>query len=149
MIVRVAVPADVTAATRREVPGADIAVRHFARQQAGAATYLVARVDDEVIGGVLVVHTELRHLQVDAGARGGGVGTGLIEAAENLLREQGHRYATLGVELDNDRARALYTRLGYCPTGNTETTSYIYVDQDGRRRRTTETSAEMRKDLLI
>src|SRR5699024_8293569 len=74
MIVRVAVRADVTAATRREVAGAGVAAGHFARQQAGETTYLGAREDEEVLDGVVVVGTELRHLQVEAEARAHGRG---------------------------------------------------------------------------
>ncbi|MGC0272039.1 GNAT family N-acetyltransferase [Pseudactinotalea sp. Z1739] len=147
MIVRVAVPADVTAAPRREPPGAAAAVGDDARRRAGEATYLVAREADEVIGGVLVARGELRHLQVDSRARGRGVGTALIAAAEDLLREQGHDHATLGVELGNHRARALYLRLGYVATGRTETVSYADVADDGTRRRATETNEELCKDL--
>lgn len=147
MIVRVAVPADVTAASRREPPGAEAAVGDDARRYPGEATYLVAREADEVIGGVLVARGELRHLQVDSRARGRGVGTALIAAAEDLLREQGHDHATLGVELGNHRARALYLRLGYVATGRTETVSCAYVADDGTRRRATETNEELCKDL--
>ncbi|MFJ8888817.1 GNAT family N-acetyltransferase [Streptomyces sp. NPDC102402] len=42
-----------------------------------------------------------------------GVGTVLIEAAEQRIRSRGLRQAELGVEEDNARARALYERLGY------------------------------------
>lgn len=147
VIVRVATPEDVTAASRQEPAGANIAVSHFARQEAGDATYLVAREEQEVLGNVLVVGTELRHLQVNESARGQGLGTALIRAAEDVLAEQGHTEATIGVGLDNARARALYLRLGYVPTGHTETTTYTYVDDDGRRRKATETDELLRKDL--
>ncbi|WP_308798803.1 GNAT family N-acetyltransferase [Streptomyces sp. UH6] len=42
-----------------------------------------------------------------------GVGTVLIEAAEQRIRARGLRQAELGVEDGNPRARALYERLGY------------------------------------
>ena len=50
---------------------------------------------------------------VDPEARGRGIGTQLMGAAEALTRERGHRVLTVGVEDTNPRARRLYERLGY------------------------------------
>ena len=147
MIVRIATADDARDAAREEPPGANVAQRHYARQRAGEALFLIARTTDRVLGAGLLVGTELRHLQVNPDARGRGVGAALIAAAEDLATEQGHDHLTLGVELDNSRARALYTRLGYAPSGRTETTTYSYVDPDGQRRSATETSAELCKAL--
>ena len=55
VIVRVATTEDVTAASRQEPAGANVAISHFARQEAGDATYLVAREGPEVLGNVVVV----------------------------------------------------------------------------------------------
>ncbi|MFB7255631.1 GNAT family N-acetyltransferase [Streptomyces nojiriensis] len=46
-----------------------------------------------------------------------GIGTLLIGAAEQRIRDRGLRHAELGVEEDNPRARALYERLGYVARG--------------------------------
>ena len=42
-----------------------------------------------------------------------GIGTFLIEAAEQRIRDRGLHWAALDVEETNPRARALYERLGY------------------------------------
>lgn len=42
-----------------------------------------------------------------------GIGTLLVEAAEQRIRRRGLLQAELGVEENNPRARALYERLGY------------------------------------
>lgn len=47
-----------------------------------------------------------------------GIGTVLIEAAEQRIRARGLHRAELGVEECNPRARALYERLGYLPHGS-------------------------------
>ena len=46
-----------------------------------------------------------------------GIGTVLIEAAEQRIRDRGLHRAELGVEESNPRARALYERLGYVAYG--------------------------------
>jgi ribosomal protein S18 acetylase RimI-like enzyme len=45
--------------------------------------------------------------------RGLGLGARMIAAAETALRERGFRWAEIGVEKDNPRARRLYERAGY------------------------------------
>lgn len=42
-----------------------------------------------------------------------GIGTALVRASEQRIRDRGLRWAELGVEEENPRARALYERLGY------------------------------------
>lgn len=149
VIITVATPDDVEAASRNEPPGANVAAAHYARQQAGQATYLVAREGDRVLGHCLVVQAEVQHLHVQADARGRGVGTALIAAAEQQLRDAGHDHVLIGVEMDNAGALALYTRLGFRPTGESSTYSYEYVDSDGQRQHAVETSNELRKPLDI
>lgn len=50
-------------------------------------------------------------------ARGQGVGTALLAAAEDLARTRGFREIRLDVIDSNGRARALYERLGFAPRG--------------------------------
>ena len=45
--------------------------------------------------------------------RGRGLGSRLIGAMEGRIRARGMRWAVIGVEDENPRARALYERLGY------------------------------------
>lgn len=159
VIIRQATAEDVRIAASSEPPGADVAVRHFARQEAGEAVYLVAREGGEVLGGeLLIIDGEatgisdariplLRHLFVDPDRRGGGVGTALLQAAEREAGVRGFPRITLIVGVDNPRARQLYLRLGYEPTGEQETQSYTYVDDDGAEHQATETGDVMVKVL--
>ena len=48
-------------------------------------------------------------------ARGRGVGTALLAAAEDWARARGYRLITLNVFLDNAGARRVYERAGYRP----------------------------------
>lgn len=47
-----------------------------------------------------------------------GIGSLLIDAAEQRIRARGLRRAELAVEMNNPRARALYERLGYVACGS-------------------------------
>jgi len=67
----------------------------------------------------------LRSLAVEPHAQGRGVGTRLIAWAEQVLAAEGCTRVILGVEDDNEQARALYERLGYRPADGT-------VTDDGR-----------------
>ncbi len=89
--------------------------------------------------------TELKNLNVRTAFRGRGVGTALVAAAEE--RATGRGSLAIGVGIDNPRARALYERLGYAPTGRETTTTYDYVDDQGVRRTATETDVLLVKDL--
>src|SRR5699024_361588 len=53
----------------------------------------------------------------------------------------------IGVSEDNSGARRLYERLGYTPTGRTETYSYTYVAADGSKHTLTETAEYLEKRL--
>jgi GNAT superfamily N-acetyltransferase len=48
-------------------------------------------------------------------ARGRGVGTALLAAAERWARARGYRLLTLNVFIDNTEARSMYERAGYSP----------------------------------
>jgi ribosomal protein S18 acetylase RimI-like enzyme len=54
-------------------------------------------------------------LAVDRGADGRGVGAFLVAAAEGWTRQRGLARLTLNVWMSNQRARALYERLGFTP----------------------------------
>ncbi|WP_121742770.1 GNAT family N-acetyltransferase [Natronorubrum halophilum] len=85
---------------------------------------LVARLDREVIGftsftierGSLELDGTrglLSNLYVDPAARDRGVGSALLEAAEETLREQGADVMILEVMAENEDARRFYRRQGY------------------------------------
>jgi GNAT superfamily N-acetyltransferase len=61
-----------------------------------------------------------------------GIGSHLIEAAEQRIRARGLSVAELSVEAENARARALYERLGYVDFG-TETDSWETETPSGDR----------------
>lgn len=59
-------------------------------------------------------------------ARGQGVGTALLEAAEHAARRRGCQALRLEVQVDNARAIRLYERIGYMRIGR-----YVKFYQDG------------------
>jgi ribosomal protein S18 acetylase RimI-like enzyme len=90
------------------------------RARRGEVDYLAvcAKADLPIaIGGVdYVPHPgagSLWQLSVHPALQSCGIGTLLIQAAEQRIRARGLDRAELGVELSNPRARALYERLGY------------------------------------
>lgn len=89
-------------------------------------TALVAREADRVVGFVTfelerdglersVTRGVVQNVHVESTARGEGIGSALLEAAEERLREHGASVLTLEVMAENDDARRLYRRLGYRP----------------------------------
>ncbi|NDU74062.1 GNAT family N-acetyltransferase [Actinomadura sp. DSM 109109] len=65
--------------------------------------------------------------------RSRGIGSAIIDAAEALVRRRGHDQIGLGVDDDNERAAALYLRLGYQETGCHYLDRYHYIDDQGAR----------------
>jgi GNAT superfamily N-acetyltransferase len=64
---------------------------------------------DTTEGGRIAV---MNDLYVDADARGGGVGTSLIEACRAEARERGTRVLAWKTALDNTTAQSVYDRVG-------------------------------------
>jgi ribosomal protein S18 acetylase RimI-like enzyme len=62
--------------------------------------------------------------------RGLGIGTKLITALEQRIKDRGLKEAVIGVEVDNPRARALYERLGYILYGQ-DKESWEEMDTNG------------------
>jgi ribosomal protein S18 acetylase RimI-like enzyme len=123
--------------------------RHFARQVAGACTYLTAWHDGQPLGGALILWegchapedraafpdaVEISQVHVHTDARGQGVGTALIGEAERRIAGSGRALITMSVGIDNPRAAALYARLGYQDTGLQSTSRYHYRGPDGQTR---------------
>lgn len=144
-------------------PGSDIHGAHFAAQQRGTATYLVAWRDGKPLGSGMVQWegcvgrnaalaypgcVEVNHLQVRAEERGKGVGSGLLSAGEAMIRSRGFSEAAVGVGLDNEEAARLYRRLGYEQTGVRDVTSYTWVDADGTAHDETEDDELLVKTLV-
>ncbi|MFC7817078.1 GNAT family N-acetyltransferase [Streptomyces sp. NPDC057367] len=75
-----------------------------------------------------------------------GLGTLLVRAAEQRVRDRGRRRAELAVEEDNVRARALYERLGYVAYGR-EPDAWDEEAPDGSVRRHEAMCVLMRRAL--
>lgn len=131
--------------TRWPVPG-EVHEHHFADQEAGRATYLVAWRGDEPLGSGLLQWegcvggnaraaypeaVEFTHVQVRDGHRSQGVGSGLIESAEEEATAAGRACVAVGVGDDNPGAERLYVRLGYRATGVFDVCEYDWADGDG------------------
>lgn len=94
--------------------------RELARAKSGEVDYLAVCTKADLpvaIGGVdYLPHPgagSLWQLAVHPALQSCGIGTLLIEAAEERIRRRGLQRAEIAVELSNPRARALYERLGY------------------------------------
>jgi ribosomal protein S18 acetylase RimI-like enzyme len=77
---------------------------------------------------------------------GWGIGTLLIEAAEQRIRAMGLRCAELAGEECNPRARALYERLGYVAYGR-RPEAWDEETEDGSVRRHQTVCTLIRKEL--
>jgi len=80
---------------------------------------LVAEVGSEAVANAqLTLHgevAEIGSLVVAEGYRGRGIGTALIVALAEVACERGAKVLEIGVRQDDERVRALYTRLGFLP----------------------------------
>lgn len=128
----------IRSATDADLPALEVAFprpngRHRQRLRAQSqqrAVYLVVLEADKLVGSVLVRWPAMRDtwthavahmprisdLHVVAERRGQGIGTALLERAEQLAREQAEKGISLSVALDNP-ARRLYERRGYRDVG--------------------------------
>jgi ribosomal protein S18 acetylase RimI-like enzyme len=102
------------------------------------------------IGGVDYANTPgagtLWQLAVHGALQSCGIGTILIQAAEQRIRARGLRLAELAVEESNPRARALYERLGYVAYGR-KPAAWNQEAPDGSVSRYETVCTLMRKEL--
>ncbi|MGH3545561.1 MAG: GNAT family N-acetyltransferase [Mycobacteriales bacterium] len=120
----------------------------FARQQQGTSSYLIAWLQGSPVGAAelkwegcdapqvraaLPDCPELSAIAVSPQLRSRGIGTALITHAEDLVRQRGLDQLGLGVDDTNERAAALYLRLGYAETGLQYLDRYHYITDDGVR----------------
>jgi ribosomal protein S18 acetylase RimI-like enzyme len=99
-----------------------------------------------VRAGLLVGCGTLWQLAVHPALQSCGIGTFLVDAAEQRIRNRGLWQAELGVEENNPRARALYERLGYVAFDR-QPDSWDEQAPDGSLRRYETMCTLMRKDL--
>ncbi|MGW0645216.1 GNAT family N-acetyltransferase [Streptomyces badius] len=151
----------------RHMPSPGRTRRHaarFERQEQGLATFLTAWADDDAPVGTAQILwrgcsapevqarfpgcPELNGLGIwPSELRSRGIGTALIRAAEERVRAAGHPVIGLGVDDDNDRAAALYLRIGYRETGCRYLDRYAYVDDDGVRHEVVDPARFLVKEL--
>lgn len=142
--------------------GGKVGLGHFNHQSTEGSTFLVAWSSADPVGYAVVQWggysgalgraasvdaIEINHLQVRSDQRGRGVGTALMAAAEQTIRERGGTVAAVGVDESNTDARRLYERLGYRRTGVWDTCAYDWVDDQGQTDRAVETSEMLIKVL--
>ncbi|MER6231016.1 MULTISPECIES: GNAT family N-acetyltransferase [Streptomyces] len=123
------------------------------RATAGEVDYLAVCTAADLpvaIGGVDYRVSEgagtLWQLAVLPALQGHGLGTLLIRAAEQRIRDRGLGRAELAVEEDNPRARALYERLGYVAHGRAPD-AWDAEGPDGTVRRYETMCVLMRRDV--
>jgi ribosomal protein S18 acetylase RimI-like enzyme len=158
----VAVPVTVRDLQPRDLPactwsGSACHLRHvereLARAEKGEVDYLAVCTPVNLpvaIGGVDYGLSEgagtLWQLAVHPALQSCGLGTLLIQAAEQRIGNRGLRRAELAVEEDNPRARALYERLGYVAHGR-QPEAWDEEAPDGSIRRHETMCVLMRKNL--
>lgn len=146
--IRACTAADVELLAALEPAGKNYARSTFRRQERGECVLLVAWLGSTPVGsGELEwgAVPELKNLRVAERWRGRRIGTALIRAAEQQSAPV--EAMEIGVGQDNPGARRLYERLGYAPTGRSETFSYHYIDDQGVRQAATEAVDYLRKRL--
>jgi ribosomal protein S18 acetylase RimI-like enzyme len=103
------------------VPDALVAIRTDESFDTRAAERVgdtvVATVDGEVVGFIMVAGDEVEQVYVAAEQRGGGVAAALLNEAERLVAADGHDRAWLAVAVGNARARRFYDKRGWVDEG--------------------------------
>ncbi|MEL6402864.1 MAG: GNAT family N-acetyltransferase [Chloroflexota bacterium] len=119
-------------------------MRSYQGQRKGNRHLLVATVNDFPIGRLFIQFSSPRRDNIDEYLRGylysfhlmemfrgQGIGTHLIQRAENILHQHHFDYATIAVAQTNDGARRLYQRHGYDIVEEDEG-KWSYYDHLGR-----------------
>lgn len=80
--------------------------------------------------------------------QGEGVGSRLLEAAEQIAATYGYQWATIAAAKDNPRARELYERRGYRAYME-DLGNWSYVDHEGRTRHVHEPCWVLEKQIRV
>lgn len=141
---------------------AGVAESHYAEQQDGHASFLVAWRENVALGWGMVhwsgclganaraafpAAPEIVHLQVRPEHRNNGVATALLGAAEQVIAGRSFDSAAISVSLANTGAARLYERLGYRRTGIVDVCEYDWTDEAGTARHERETNELLVKRL--
>jgi ribosomal protein S18 acetylase RimI-like enzyme len=105
---------------------------------------LVSRVRSDVANGISRAY--LYSIRIREGYRNGGLGTRLMDVAEQDLVDRGFSRAYLNVAKENTAGLRFYQRLGYRIVGE-EPGRWSYLDHEGHRRHVHEPSWQMEKRL--
>lgn len=139
--------------------GADLRAFYDGQWQshrAGDICVLVAGLNDFPIGQVAIhwrgkrTHPhlpDLQSLRVFPAFQGMGIGSRLIETAEQMVAARGFSQVSLAVGVENPRARALYERLGFYVIGQPYDDEWHYTDAQGRQCRVVERIVDLVKTL--
>lgn len=92
---------------------------------------------------------DVQSLRVLGAFRGLGIGSLLLECAENVVRERGFAQISLSVALDNGRAHSLYERLGYSVFGEIYNDQWHYVNARGETCHVVEPVLDMVKNFDV
>ena len=90
---------------------------------------------------------DIQSLRVFGAFRGRGIGSLLLTASEDLVRERGFARVSLSVAIDNPRARTLYERSGYVVTGEPYDDNWEFINAAGQRVAISEKVLDLVKDL--
>lgn len=132
----------------------------FSRQEAGTSTYYLAschQAPGHFVGSCEVRWDgcaatevprcpEINGLQVwPEHLQSRGIGTQMLALIEHEVQARGHR--TLGLGVDDPRAKALYLRLGYVYSGVDYIDRYTWIDGDHREHHVADRAEWMMKTL--
>jgi GNAT superfamily N-acetyltransferase len=137
---------------------------HRLSRQPRLGVLLVATLDDGEVAGCAFLRLQpaeewelrdrlrniavLTHVEVVKGQRRNGVGTRIVQAAEEQARRHGRRRIALGVKDDNPGARTLYEGLGFADWGRGSINALVETfEGDGHRKISTETCDILVKEL--
>lgn len=133
--------------------------RAFEETRTGRRIMLVAEVDARVVGQIFIQldsppkpgsHTRasayLYSFRVRPEYRQQGIGTQLLQAAEERLLARGYRRTVISVAVVNETARRLYERLGYS-VFTRDPGQWSYVDDRGQLQQVDEPAYVLEKYL--
>ncbi|HEY4731090.1 MAG TPA: GNAT family N-acetyltransferase [Myxococcales bacterium] len=115
--------------------------RAFRRTASGQVRMLVADADGHPVGQVWIDLTAksgkgigvVWALRVHPMFRGKGLGERMMLAAERVVRSKGLRWAEIGVDPGDRRAKSFYRRLGYAQANAVGRTTTSWRRPDGKR----------------
>jgi ribosomal protein S18 acetylase RimI-like enzyme len=140
----------------------DIHRKRYGKQQRGEALYLIAWLREQPVGHLLINWAgnssaqaaaigpcpTLEDIAVSPVYQSRGIGSRLMEAAEELVRERGYARMGLDVGLENHGARRLYERRGYEDIGlGEQELRWSYIDAAGQEQWEGEVCNFLVKDL--